>query len=453
MPPNRLRLAGKCHSLYNKLGVIPSTNIVRRVITILGLMGEIRLEKVILNRKSSMPDMTFQKNWQSKSFESERQQLKGLEKDNENHNLALLESRQHNLKLERAIELLQNRIDELISEKTIIYEESNELKNALENANTHTYQLERKLSHEIHQKSELEQEINALYKQFDVLKNLVETHKKALLDQQKATEDAQIALKNQQEQNLEIKESFSAYKDEIEHLKQQIFHGLQDAKEVQNRLAEAVSEREETQRVLQQQRREYDKQQLELLDIKERLGAYIAREKKDRFAFDEKISHLNTIQAATETKLKLSLFENKQLLERLDLAQIENDLHQSQFLQLKEIKAQFNNAQTTHKEEIYLLEEQLQQASQEIALLHNANDQLQQEIIAVTVLNEEMQLQLDEAQHHLAKKVRESALQNEKIEAFLLREIEAGNVHEALHQANTLLQNDLHAKEKKIKEY
>ncbi len=419
--------------------------------------GGIRVENGILDRKSNM---RFHTNWQQESQETEKLQLDVFEKENETHLSALMESRQHALQLERAIEFLQIRVDELISEKTHAIEESNQLKDALaelsktnESLNSNSQQLERKLSIEIYQKTEIEQEINALYKQFDVLKNSIETQKQALTTKQKAIEDAQESLKNEKELNQEIKTSFNNHKDEIEGIRQHFAQDLQDSKEMKNLLAEAVLERAETQKTLLQLRREYDRQQLELLDVKERLGASLAREKKERYVFDEKISNLNALRIATESKLTQNLIENEYLLEKLDLAQIQNDLHDSHLSQLKELKAQFYITQNTLQEEIHLLEEQLQQASQEIALLHNANDQLQQEIITVTVQNEEKQLQLDEAQQHLAKKVRECALLNENIEEFLLRESEARNGYEALQQANILLHDDLQAKDKKIKEY
>ncbi len=400
-----------------------------------------------------------QKNWQQEALETEKQQVKSLEKENESQRLALVESRQHALQLERAMQFLQNRIDELIADKTEMTEKSEGLKESLavisrnnEELNLHSQQLESKLSDEIREKIEFEKEIYALYKQFNVLKDSIESNKQALLSQHKATEDAQDAFRNAERLNHELKASLNACKDDVAGIKQHLTQGLRDAKELENRYAEAVAERVETLKALHQHRREHDRQHLELLDVNERLGASLVREKEERSSFNEKISYLSNFLVKTESKLRLSLSKEEQLLEKLDLAQIENDLHESQISGLEAIKAQLEKDQDAHQGELQHFEEQLHQASQDIALLHNANDQLQQEIIAVTVQSEDKQLQLDEAQQHLAKKVRESALLNEKIEEFLLRDIEARNVHEALQQANTLLQNDLQNKEKKIKE-
>lgn len=397
--------------------------------------------------------------WQQEALESEKQLVKNLEKENESQKIALFESLQQSQQFQSSVELLQKRIDELLIEKRAAVEKVEKLEQAsthLTNENValkvQFQQVDQKLLLEVHEKQELEVEINALYKQFNGLKLSLEAQRQASAMQKEEAQRMQKLLEDSQEQNGKLKVSFSGCHDEMADIKQFLTKGLRDAKELENRYAEAIAERMETLKALQQQRRECDKLHHELFEVKERLGECLAREKNEQSLFDEKISFLNDRLHALERELKQRYHEREEFLEQLDLAAIKNDLHVNQNSRLEEV----NNCLVVEKEfqstELQRLQGELNLSKIEIDRLGEVNEHLQQELTAQVALSEEKQQNLDEAQQHLAKKVRETALLNEKLEEFILREVEAGNVHDALQQANSLLQGDLQEREKKIKE-
>ncbi len=353
----------------------------------------------------------------------------------------------------------EKQIEELLLEKIAILDQLQELKNSTELFSIENQEWKSKAQHledqlhvETHSRKLLEEEIQALYKQFNVLKKSLETQKEAFISQQAATQLALNSFQQAQLENQELRNSFNHYHDELALIKEHLTKGQRDAKEMEKLYAEAIAEKVQTLKALHQQRREYSKQHEELIDVKEKFAILQERERSERFLFDEKIAFLSHRLKALETDLKSCIKEREALFEKIDLLTFQNDLHLSENAELEEIKTSLEREKIERNVDLQHLQEQLEESNQLITILQATNEQLQHETISLTAQNNEKQFTLDEAHQHLAKKVRESALLNEKVEEFILREVEAGNVHAALQQANQVLQSDLQTKEKKIKE-
>ncbi|MGZ3632893.1 MAG: hypothetical protein ACXWM7_01010 [Parachlamydiaceae bacterium] len=408
-----------------------------------------RIEQ-LLQYEYSAKKALQEKTYQQEALEKEQQRVKILEREQETQRLALEESRTHAQQLERAIQFLQKRVEEITSEKNQLQEqfiETQEKTNAflLENETSRLqYQhVEKNLAEILEAKADLDQEMGALYKQFDALKRMLEVEKEKAQRESAANDEAQTLLRIVQKEKEQLKHALSLCQEDILTIKQHLTKGLRDAKELENKYSEAVTEKVMTLKSLHQLQREFEKLHRDHSELKDKLKQNHEREKGEREALEQKLNQLAHQRSVLEDKFSKQVIEKNVVADQLELLTIKNELliHDHELLKqnIKALSKEKEAIEYQHQQVLDRLENALHTNSS----LESQNSLLQSEVEAHQALCEEKQIQLEEAQQHLAKKVREAALLNEKVDQMTLQAAENDCVYKALQQANSLIQKDL----------
>lgn len=396
-----------------------------------------------------------QKTWQQEALEKEKLQVKLLEKENEKHIAALAESHHTVLKLEGAVETLQKQIEELLYERnhlnTCTQKQNETIANLIlenENANSRCLQLDQAIALELASKHELEAEIKALYRQFQTLRGAFESQKNALEREIESKRNLEELFAQSQEEKNHLKHLLKTCQDEVFTIKQLVSKGMRDAKDLENRYCEAVSEKITTLTVFHQQQREFDKQHKELIETKNKLKISTEREKEERARTNEELLTLKQSNSQLEEKLMQLNYVKNALEDKLDLLIMKNEVVENERDHLQKTNENLANGSSILSEQLSQQLELLRQSMHDHAAFQSKYEQAQEEINVQQAHLEEKQIQLDEAHQHLAKKVREAALLSEKVEELSLQIADIDNVREALQEASSQLQNDLQREEK-----
>lgn len=406
------------------------------------------------------------KTWQHEALEKEKLQVKRLEKENEKQSAALSESHNKIVLLETAVNALQSQmettVDALQSQIEALLSENKQLSTSLqeqelahstltfenESIKSHCHQQEQKIALELDSKLELEAEIKALYKQFQTLRAAFESQKHAIEREIEAKKSIEEQLAKVEEEKNHLKHLLQTCQDEVFTIKQLVSKGMRDAKDIENRYCEAVSEKVTTLAAFHQQQREFDKQHTELIETKNKLKISSEREKEERARINQELFTSKQRNKLLEEKLTQLNNAKNALEDKLDLLSMKNEVIESERDHLQKTNENLANGSSILSEQLSQQLELLRQSMHDHAAFQAKYEQAQEEINTQQAHLEEKQIQLDEAHQHLAKKVREAALLNEQVEEFTLQVADIDNVREALQEASCQLQNDLQREEK-----
>lgn len=231
-------------------------------------------------------------------------------------------------------------------------------------------------------------ELNAIRSQFDSLKKTIHAfqddhHRLQELNQQKdllviQTQNEQESLKKKLHQKEG--ELFELHK-ELDLVKNTLMRGLRESKELESRFLELVNEKVGYVTKALQIQKTVDQQKIEMTDLKTKLN----EERKVQEAFKE--------------KWKMESAQNKQELQNSyeNLAEKENHL--------KQLRLELEEQIRTHQDDQLKLES-----------FERDKTQLFQKLEEAIALKEEVENRMKVAQQHLAKKVKDNALLNEKVE-------------------------------------
>lgn len=400
-----------------------------------------------------------QKTWLQEELDKERMAVKLLEKEKESQLSALMETRQHAQQLERAVQFLQQRNDEILIEKTHLTESLQEaeglarcLKDALQDSKNNIAELEKRLTTEVEGKQELNHELMALYKQFGNLKLAVENEKQKLSVQIGLKEKIQAEFVEVNKQKEFFRNELVVCQKEIEAIKLHVTKGMREAKELENRYYEAVTEKINSLKAYHQLQREFDKQHQDIVEMKEKLKTLSEREKINLQDAETKISKLMQRNAHVEKEFSCLLAKQNDLVDNYEMILIKNEIvereRENLSIAIKELEIEKEN----YNQQYIVMHGHLTQSLHENESLKEQNEHLLQEILLKQALMEEKQVQLDEAHQHLAKKVREAAILHDRVEELNSQIEEFNNMHSALQEASSQFDGELQKIEAERKE-
>lgn len=426
------------------------TNRLRQNLEKLGLQLQKKESRIneLLHYEYSAKKATEQKTWLQEALEKEKTQVKLLEKENEKHLNELTESRKNAIRFEEELEAAKKQIEELLAENnrliSLIHEKTEEsesltLRNSVNESRCQ--ELDREIVTERALKQEQKEELEALYKQFQTLKYAFES-------KAEAHEDLEIHLKQSREENDRLKSAFGVCQEEVLTFKQHLAKGMREAKELENRYCEAVSEKIAALTAFHQQQKEFDKQHKELIEAKDKLRKGAEREKEDRTRIGEELFDLKNFNDKLEKRL-ISLNDEKNALEdKADLLSMKNEVLETERDHLRKTNAELSAGNAIFDERLSEQQESINRNMHDLAVLRSKLEESEEEITALQAQSEENRIRLDEAHQHLAKKVREAALLSEKVEELTLQIADIDHVRQALHETGSKLQVDLEKEEK-----
>ncbi len=302
------------------------------------------------------------------------------------------------------------------------------------------------------EKKELQTELKALYKQFETLKKHVELHKEKFHSQIQTTEKVQQSLLRTEQKNESLQVDFTRCKEEIGVIKQHLSKGMRDAKDLENRFCEAVTEKVDILKSMRQVQREFDKQHQDLINTKEKLRANSERTKFELFDLEQRLSGSNQRCDALEIQLNALQKNMEDLLENRDQLHIANSLLENEKEVLVAEKGRLEKQLEENALQIKQVSQRLEKVTQEKDTLEIQQEHLLEEISLQKALNEEKDFQLEEARQHFAKKMREVAQMNDAIEDLVRQAGEQEVIQKHLKEVNNLLDCDVQRGEEEKKE-
>lgn len=400
-----------------------------------------------------------QKTWQGEALEKEKLLVRQLEKENEKHLLALSENKLTIAKLENNVETLQNQIEELLLVKSDLSDKSQRMNTSITNLTLENeqllfrcQQLDATLTQESTCKEELNVELKALYKQFQSLKVLFDSQKQTLATQIDLTQDIEERLAQTRAEKEHLQRAFRHCQEDTAAIKQLINQGIRESKDLENRYCEAVSEKIAILTTFHQQQREFDKQQRELIETKEKLKNSAQHEKDEKIRREEELSTLKKRNHHLEEQLTQLNHQKNAIEDKLDLLTMKAEILESERDQLQKTNENLASGSAMLSEQLRQQLDLLSQSIHDHSMLQSNFERAQEDINQHQANLEEKQIQLDEAHQHLAKKVREAALLNEKVEELTVQIADIDTIRETLREASTQLQNDLLKEEKEKNE-
>ncbi|MBA2727296.1 MAG: hypothetical protein H0U49_03875, partial [Parachlamydiaceae bacterium] len=352
------------------------------------------------------------------------------DRDSELQDQSLKESRLHAEQLERAIHILREKSEESNLEKAQLQRELlayqnayNLLEKRIEEVKAGEEELKQKLDKEIADKTAAHDASQSIQQQCEVLKD--QLHKlQQSLDQQESglneTLKSQQNLSDDREQlATALKEksiSFDSLVNEVAIIKQTLVSGLREARELESHYLAAVKEKVDAVSQFSQLQRATDKQRIEIEKSKSQCKELMAAAQAEREEFNRQYFGQQNVLAELKMALSASEDDNKNLrIQNIDLEskittafgeikesqfarqRIEDELHKCEkFAQEKEIMS------NELLDRLVRVEEEKNHAYEDLDMCHRA-------------LEEKEQL-FDEAQQHLAKKVRETSQLDSRIE-------------------------------------
>lgn len=305
------------------------------------------------------------------------------------------DSRQHSEQLERVVQFLRERSEEARLETKQLQEEYQKaqetiklLTNKLEEAETAQKAVSAQLVSSEKNHMEAKEEIKGLQQQFSDLKNKIHLLKTELEAASSAKEEIGQRYEKVHAQNEHLQEELRKRSQSLEDLeketlliKQSLVRGLREAKEIEAAFQETVKDKVATAAKLLQSQHYIDKQREQIHLLQEKLDASSV----SVYAADARIEHLQKLLEDEQTK---AVQRGENHLAELDQC---NSL----------IKAK---------------DEELEGFIQQINKLKSMRDSFEKEGERLRQETKEKETELGHAQQHLAKKVKETAVLEEKYE-------------------------------------
>ena len=336
-----------------------------------------------------------QKQGYEQVLEKEQHQIEKLIEQKKKLEEEKAEEKQHGEQLERVIQFLRERSEEARLETKQLeedYQKSQEtitsLKEQLQDFERKQIQNENLLKQMEKEKGELKEEIEILIKQFEELKQKIkglETDLTQAIHSKTELHDLYESTSQQKENALKELEDKSAHYDRLEKevllIKQSLVRGLREVKELDSHYQETVQDRMTTAAKLIQSHHHIDRQK-EQYDL-------------------------------LQEKFEAALESNREANRRMELLQ--------RLLEEEQFKAE--KIRENHSIEMGLLdanlrskEESFEAYRQQMVELRKDNEKLENELEDKRDDLKEKENELTQAQQHFAKKVKESAILEEKYE-------------------------------------
>lgn len=351
----------------------------------------IELQQIELSLKRS----TEQKQQLGIALEYERTQVLCLQSDKERICKELEESRAHAEQLERSVEFLRQKNEDIFLDSEKLKEESqkaqeiiNVLKEHLQRASAESDDLSEKLKSVEIEKNDTENELVLLLTQFEELKQRLQNNQKELEIAKDCIEESENQceiLRSEREsvttQLLEKTRAFETFEREINLIKQTLVRGIREAKEVEEHFQNAIKERATTTAKLQQAQHLIEKQRDQNKILQEQLDSA----HKINVSAHNTAGQLQRQWEAERKKVETELETFKQRYE-----------HQSTLIEAKEL-------------DIDDLRKQLARMREDRERMRDELEQGRRNI-------EDKDLEIRQAQQHMAKKVKEAALLEDRAE-------------------------------------
>ncbi len=362
-------------------------------------------------------------------LQDEQNQRLNSQKELEKTHVQLIESQQLYEEEIESLRVQQNTLKEILKKSQ---EELHQLKKEAnkQEENTHSH-FEKDYSFLNHQLEITSLEAEQLREEVKDFQNKIRALEQELAENQynsqKEIDQLKQTLEDQKlhDDNLETvvsENSTHRLRREIEIIKQTLLDNANETKELETRYLNTLNEKTELDHQCKQLKLQFENQSANLIAFQEKLHAvetqkhnielHLQAKKAEwiescqqRQELNIRIESLNAIAKEKDfiqDKYELLKEEWKQAVERLEEAidervRTHNDLHQLEGIAANQLT-------------------QLQEFNEQVQLLNQEKDILESEKEQLRTLLEESEARLKVAQQHLAKKVKEAALLNEKLE-------------------------------------
>lgn len=377
-------------------------------------------------------------------LESERDTIELLKRKEEALLEKLHESHDREQQVEKNLQFLHKKHEELQAEAALIQQEhhvANSLLNthhdAHRKASLQIKELSELLSQEKIEKEEAAEELLILQKQFDPLKNKVyaSQHELAHLQSKHQATLELVTLLTQEKQQLlgslsAKNQLFEGAENELELIKQMVANGLRETQELEARYLEAVNEKVLAISKTHQTQQHVEKQREEIRSLRDQLKEHIhlyhqIKEQSEQFhqslqeAHNEKVHKLSEeirlltaqIDKASQDTVELHKYVNQNAHLKEELERVSKQL-ECAFGERQIAETQVEQLSLDLKEK----EGELDGFYLQISTLLQEKQQIEQTLSSIQSEQEENEGRVRTAQQHLAKKMRETALLNDRIE-------------------------------------
>lgn len=349
----------------------------------------------LLHVEKSLKKAAEQKQDFEQLREKELQQIQTLEEEKKKLAFELGESRQHSEQLDRVILFLRERSEEARletkqwqEEHQRLQEKVDELKHKLEESEGNSQSLKNRLEDSTTQQQELQSESNSLVNQFSELKQKIQwlqtqvdnakTNETTLQNNLQATFEQKELLSKRL---IEKTEQFEILEKEVLLIKQSLLKGLRETKELNANYQLLAKDKADTNAKLAQSQNHIDRQREEI----HRLQLKLEEGSQQKQELQQQITTL-------ESRLQF----NRQKTEETSSS------HASEIDQLQSL--------------LLSKEETEKELKNQIAEIQNKKEALEDQLEDSKDLLKEKESELDEAKQHFAKKVKEAAVLEEKLE-------------------------------------
>jgi chromosome segregation ATPase len=391
------------------------------------------------------------------ALESVKLQHAASVREKEGEHEALLESRQHAEQLERAVQVLRQKSDESQLETEQLQQELQSFQNELEQRGrehaaftAHVESLMVQISKEQRDKQEVMDELRSVEEQFQGLHHHMRILQQKHESQSLELEALKRALQDSHEAKEQLQQQFDdknlvlrSLESDITSVKQSLVRGLREAKELESRYLESVKEKVDAISKNGQMQSVIDKQRQEIERLKTQCRRLGDSEKENKQLFDRELLEKKTAFEQLVVRLENSdaerlKYENQLTAKQEELSKIltERDDHR-----LNREKTE-NEHQKCEKQTIEK-DNRIKELIERLTRVDDERTHYKDELKAYQNALDERSAQFAEAQQHLAKKVREGALFESKIDELKEQLNISGSCIEAAEKRNNDLQDQL----------
>lgn len=343
---------------------------------------------------------------------------------------ALIESRQHAEQLERAVQFLQEKSDELHLELNQgqcqlqdIRNQNTTLSKELSDAKLSNALMSQHLATGQDEHASMAKELELLYLQLENLKCRFKDQQATLekvnqsLSQSNVINEQQAVEKKRIEALLEQKNaSLLSLEHEVGIIKQHLIKGLRDAKEIESRYFEAVQEKIATLTKFNQLKAETDRWYTEKEEAKKNLREANQREKENVRLHNEQLSEAGQQNILLQKALKSIESDKMAMEQRLTELQSNCDSLSRNLEHIQESKQNLEQsygdlAHDNKEKELAIIA-----FSEKVMAMEQNYAHQQGELDSARAVCTENELQLVEARQHMAKKMRETSEMREVID-------------------------------------
>lgn len=321
----------------------------------------------------------------SQELEQEKNLTLSLQDQIKEAALGLANSQKHNEQLERVLKHLHDRSQEAYLELGQLREDYQKAQEAVSNlsqqlklSEDHQREYLRELTIVQQEKQDIQQELKALQEQLATLRT------KALEDQEKL----KTVLKEKKQlenQLMEKNHLFAQFENELGIIKQDLSKGMKEAKEIQGLYLDVVNEK---------------------------AALYNKATHLDQIT-ENHVNEIKTLKQQLENE-----FKKKEASDAF-LNEMEMKLKEKHQEALAELQNRKNDLEITlkkHHDLLHAKEAEIEESNDRLLLIEQEKIRLENALADVARYQNEQDAHMKAAQQHLGKKVKETALLNEKIE-------------------------------------